>query len=88
MTDDIYQVLDYYEIKGLLSPLGTAKPYTLGRILDAIDEICEKKNQLTDTEYEYFEEFKKKHVPQYDLKNWLGHCAISNKSEKFPVTFL
>ncbi len=88
LTDDIYQVLDYYEIKGLLSPLGTAKPYTLGRILDAIDEICEKKNQLTDTEYEYFEEFKKNHVPQYDLKNWLGHCAISNKSEKLPVTFL
>ena len=88
LTDDIYQILDYYQIKGLLSPMGGAKPYTLARIYDCIDEIMASKDKISDKEFEYLEDFKTKYEADYDKKNWLGHCALKNDSEKLPVSFL
>lgn len=90
IDDEIYGILDYYQMKGFLSPMGGVRPYTVGRIFDAIDEIYENKDKLTDSEYEYLESFKARYElkNKTDKKNWLGHCALSNNSEVFPVNFL
>lgn len=88
LNDEIYGLLDYAQLKGYCSFLSGVKPYTAGRILDAIDEILEHEDQLKSAEIKYLEEFKEKYTTKSDKKMSAGHVALENDSEKWHFSFL
>ena len=88
VDDDIYNILDYAQIKGLCAPVSSVRPYTVSQVLAVIDEILMNEDKLTENELHTLESFKTKYLPNIEKKNGPGHLTLSNNSEKFPVSFL
>lgn len=88
LTDNVYEFLDVAQKKGLCSPLNSYKPYTQSQIFDALLEIEENSEKMTEREIQIVEDYLKKYEPlQEKPKNNFLQASISNDSEEFPVTF-
>lgn len=88
IDDDIYNVLNVAEMRGLCAYLPGAKPYTVARILKAIDQIFEHEDKLNQHEVQILQNFRDRYVINPEKKNGLTHVAVENESEKFHCSFL
>lgn len=90
IDNEIYDILDVCELKGFCSFLPGAKPYTLSRILKAIDEILEHEDELKPTEIEILENFKAANEINTEKKNGFTHLVFENQpeNEKLHFSFL
>ena len=88
VTDDIYELLDVAQKKGLCSPLNSYKPYTRSQILASLQEIYENSDKMSDSEIEIVEEYLALYEPstKNDKRNAL-EVHIANTNEDFPITF-
>lgn len=91
LTDDVYEVLRFAEIKGYCSQLSSVKPYTKKYILNKLEEIVEYlENEDEDNTYEI--NLVQKQIEKYDfeyghdLKN--ARVSFSNENEDLPITLI
>lgn len=87
IDNEIYDILDVCEMKGFCSFLPSAKPYTLSRILKAVNEILEHEDELNPTEIKVLENFKKANEINTEKKNGFTHLVFENKSENENLHF-
>ena len=81
LRDQIYQALEYAELRGLCTELSGVKPYTQERIMRAVDEILLNAEKLSGTELLFLREYQEKHfhAPGF-TKRLLGlRYAVPNK---------
>ncbi len=88
VDDEIYKILDVSEMKGLCSFLPGAKPYTVKRIIKAIDEILEHQDELKETEIKVLNNFKDRYKINPEKKNNVKHLAVQTNDEKNHFSFL
>lgn len=89
VEDEIYQIIDTAQLRGLCSFMGTSKPYTEYQVLKAINQILDHEDKLKPAEIEYLREYKETHNQKAVEKNpGFMHLKIDNKKEGFPVSFL
>lgn len=88
VTDDIYELLDVAQKKGLCSPLNSYKPYTRAQILASLQEIYENSDKMSDREIEIIEDYLAQYEPssKNDKRNAL-EAHLANTNEDFPITF-
>lgn len=88
VTDDIYELLDVAQKKGLCSPLNSYKPYTRAQILASLQEIYENSDKMSDSEIAIIEDYLAQYEPssKNDKKNAL-EAHLANTNEDFPITF-
>ena len=88
VTDDIYEILDVAQKKGLCSALNSYKPYTRAQILESLQEIYENSDKMSDREIEMVEEYLALYEPstKNDKRNAL-EAHLANTNENFPITF-
>lgn len=89
LENEIYKILDYAQLKGYCSFLVGAKPYTQKQILNAIYEILDNSEKLSQTEIKtlntYIELFNQKKSEQ---KHDFTHAIIDNKNENLPMSLV
>lgn len=88
VTDDIYELLDVAQKKGLCSPLNSYKPYTRAQILVSLQEIYENSDKMSDSEIAIIEDYLAQYEPssKNDKRNAL-EAHLANTNEDFPITF-
>ena len=88
VTDQIYEFLDVAQKKGLCAPLNSYKPYTKSQIFNALCEINENSDLMTEKEIRIVEDYLKLYEPlQEKPKNNFLKASIANHDENFPVSF-
>lgn len=88
ITDQIYEFLDVAQKKGLCTPLNSYKPYTKSQIFNALCEINENSDLMTEKEIRIVEDYLKLYEPlQEKPKNNFLKASIANHAENFPVSF-
>ncbi|SEQ81208.1 hypothetical protein SAMN04487977_11155 [Treponema bryantii] len=88
VTDEIYELLDVAQKKGLCSPLNSYKPYSKSQILNCLREIYDNSEKMSEQEIKIIEQYLAKYEPsEKERKNDFFNASIKNSNENFPVTF-
>ena len=87
IDNEIYNILDVAEMKGFCDFLPSAKPYTLARILKAVDQILEHEDELKPEEIAILEDFKKSNEINTEKKNGFTHLALESKTDEDNLHF-
>ena len=58
LSDEIYQIIEIAQLKGLCGYIQGTKPYTQKQVLKAIDEILSNEENLFETEKTFLQEYK------------------------------
>lgn len=88
ITDEIYELLDVAQKKGLCSPLNSYKPYSKSQILNSLREIYDNSEKMTEQEIKIIEHYLAQYEPsEKEGKNNFFNASLKNSNENFPVTF-
>ncbi len=88
ITDEIYELLDVAQKKGLCSPLNSYKPYSKSQILTSLREIYDNSEKMTEQEIKIIEHYLIQYEPsEKEGKNNFFNASLKNSNENFPVTF-
>lgn len=83
IEDDIYNVLDSAQNRGLCDFLPTVKPYSVARIKYAVDQILENQEKLRPVEIRIIEEFLDEHNYTEKKQKKLYDVGVANNSDKW-----
>lgn len=86
--DEIYNVIEIAQMKGLCKPLPGAKPYTEKKILNVLDEILQNSEKLSEKELKVINNY----IQKCDRKNEenrqkIGTILFENNDLSTPMTF-
>ena len=87
LTDDAYFLLENASLRGILSTLPAAKPYTLSFVLDNLNKVLES-DDLSDSEQIVFSKTYER-LAQKEQKKWYEVGYYTNRFDenvKLPVT--
>lgn len=87
LSDEIYQIIEIAQLKGLCGYIQGTKPYTQKQVLKAIDEILSNEENLFETEKTFLQEYKDNLTTPKEVKNNLLHFRIKNKTTEQPFSF-
>ncbi len=88
VTDEIYELLDVAQKKGLCSPLNSYKPYTKSQILDTLRQIYDNSDKMSEQETKIIEHYLAQYEPsEKEGKNNFFNASLRNSSETFPLSF-
>lgn len=85
--DDVYEILEQAQLKGLCSTISGAKPYTKAQIKKAINEIYDSGYQLSDMEAKILGYYKDKLTANDEMKNNVFHARAVNDNPDLPLSF-
>ncbi len=85
--DDIYELIDQAQMKGLCSIINSAKPYTRAQISKAINEIYDSGYELSDKEAKILAFYVEKLRANDEMKNNVFHARVKNNNPDLPLSF-
>lgn len=85
--NDIYNILDNAQLRGLCDFLPGAKPYSQKKIITAVNQILEHSDKLTQTEIHILSDFLKSKEELPSNKFTKGNYYIKNNQVNFPLNF-
>lgn len=87
IENDIYEIIDYAQLKGMCSVISGAKPYTQGQIKRAVNEIYDSGVELTDYEAKILAAYLNSLEKNEESKNNVFHVNVSNNDSEMPLSF-
>lgn len=87
IENDIYEIIDYAQLKGMCSVISGVKPYTQGQIKRAVNEIYDSGVELTDYEAKILAAYLHSLEKNEESKNNVLHVNVSNENTDFPLSF-
>lgn len=88
IDNEIYELLDYAQLKGYCSYLIGTKPYTESVVLKALNEVLEHQDSLKDVEVKVIQNWVNEHSDRSEVKVLKkGKYRIDNHNENFPLSF-
>lgn len=85
--DDVYEIIEQAQLKGLCSTISSAKPYTRAQITKAINEIYDSGYEMTEREAKILGFYVDKLRPNEEVKNNIFHAQIKNDNPEIPMSF-
>lgn len=86
LENEIYDVLENLQIRGLCSPMIGQKPYTQRLIFEKIDESLSKEEGLSPSERDFLEMWKQERLDSFEQKPSKLSFHTEGKDEKIPTT--
>nr|MCR5254264.1 hypothetical protein [Treponema sp.] len=84
--DDIYEIIEQSQLKGLCSTISGAKPYTRQQIKKAINEIYDSGYELSDREAKILGFYVDKMRANEEVKNNVFHASVKNDNPDMPLS--
>ena len=84
--DDIYEIIEQAQLKGLCSTISGAKPYTRQQIKKAINEIYDSGYELSDREAKILGFYVEKMRANEEVKNNVFHASVKNDNPDMPLS--
>ena len=85
--DDVYELIEQAQLKGLCSTISGAKPYTRQQIFKAINEIYDSGYELSDKEAKILGFYFDKMRANDEMKNNVFHARVKNDNPELPLSF-
>ncbi|EID84087.1 hypothetical protein MSI_24720 [Treponema sp. JC4] len=85
--DDVYEIIEQAQLKGLCSTISSAKPYTRAQITKAINEIYDSGYEMTEREAKILGFYVDKLRPNEEVKNNIFHAQVKNDNPELPLSF-
>ena len=85
--DDVYEIIEQAQLKGICSIISGAKPYTRSQIKKAINEIYDSGYELSEKEAKILSFYADKLNKNDEMKNNVFHARVSNNREDLPLSF-
>lgn len=90
ITDDVYEILNNAELRGLCSNLSNVKPYTEKYICSKLDEVLSalenKEDSISKSEYQVILHYRSKFEKEEGLKLKKLKYRLSSENAKIPVS--
>lgn len=85
--DEVYEIIELAQLKGLCSTISGAKPYTRAQITKAINEIYDSGYELSGKEAKILAFYVDKLRANDEMKNNVFHARATNDNPDLPLSF-